>query len=158
MKKFFQNAFTKLKDYFTANVGRKIFFFGTLVMLVGFTLYACLRFALLNSATWASSAFIDELMFATRMIALLAGVVAGAGTLWDSMYSRYLFLKKIRDIQYEHLKAMHEKESQGEIVDFTPTFSEEEKKYLRRRKWGFVFIILFKVGLVIALFSLLLNV
>lgn len=157
MKKFFQNAFTKLKDYFTANSGRKIFFFGTLVMLVGFTLYACLRFALLNSAT-ESSLLIGEVMFATRMIALLAGVVAGAGTLWDSMYSRYLFLKKIRDIQYEHLKAMHEKESQGEIVDFTPTFSEEEKKYLRRRKWGFVFIILFKVGLVIALFSLLLNV
>ena len=157
MKKFFQNAFTKLKDYFTANVGRKIFFFGTLVMLVGFTLYACLRFALLNSTT-GSSSLIGEVMFTTRMIALLAGVVAGAGTLWDSMYSRYLFLKKIRDIQYEHLKAMHEKESQGEIVDFTPTFSEEEKKYLRRRKWGFVFIILFKVGLVIALFSLLLNV
>ena len=84
-------------------------------------------------------------------IVLICLVVAGIGTLWDSMYTRYLFLKKIRDMQYTHLKEVYEKQEAGESV-------EEETKYLRRRKWGFIFIIMFKLLFVIALFSLLLGV
>ena len=61
-------------------------------------------------------------------------------------------------MQYEHLKEITDKQAAGEDVVMTPTFSDEEKSYLRRRKWNFVFAILFKVLLVIALFSLLLSV
>lgn len=140
MKRFIQNTFTKIVDYFTANTGRKIFFWGSVVALLSFILALVLRIP------------------AIRTLAMLAIIVAGIGTLWDSMQARYNFLKKVRDIQYEHLKTIHEKQMAGEAVEMTSTFSEQEKKYLRRRKWGFVFVILFKVGLVIALFSLLLAV
>ena len=138
--KFFQTAFTKIKDYFTANTGRKIFFYGIIATILSFALY---------------SIFHIEMVY---MAAVLSLVLAGAGTLWDTMYARYLFLKKIRDMQYEHLKDINEKQLAGEDVAITPTFTDEEKLYLRRRKWGFVFMIIFKVGLVIALFSLLLAI
>ena len=137
---FIKTAFTKIRDYFTANTGRKIFFFGIIVTTLIFLLYGVFRFEFLY------------------VIAMLALAVTGIGTLWDSMYSRYLFLKKVRDMQYEHLKEISDKQAAGEDVVMTPTFSDEEKSYLRRRKWNFVFAILFKVLLVIALFSLLLSV
>lgn len=135
-----QKVFTRMKDYFTANVGRKIFFFGVLVTTLVFILYAVLR------------------LYALYFLAVMALIAAGVGTLWDSMYSRYLFLKKIRDIQYEHLKGITDKQAAGEDVMITPTFTDEEKVYLRRRKWNFVLTIIFKLGLVIALFSLLLSI
>ena len=128
-----------MKDYFTANVGRKIFFFGIIATTLCFIVYG----------------FFDFPFF--YIMALLALTVAGIGTLWDSMYSRYLFLKKIREIQYTHLKEIADKQEAGESVVMTSTFSDEEKRYLRRRKWAFIVTILFKVGLVIALFSLLLS-
>jgi len=78
------------------------------------------------------------------------------GTLWDSMQSRVFFLRKIRDIQYDHLKTIYEKQEAGEPVAMTSTFSDDEKKFIRRRKWRFIFEILFKVLLLITLFSLLL--
>ena len=139
MKRFFQNAFTKLKDYFTANLGCKIFFYGLITTTLFFILYAFTHLQLLYIA------------------GVLALVVTGAGTLWDSMQKRTYFLKKVRDMQYEHLKTIHEKQSVGEEVAMTPTFTDEEARYIRRRKWGFILIILFKVGLMIALFSLLLS-
>ncbi len=138
--KFIKTAFTKIRDYFTANSGRKIFFFGILATILIFSLYAIVRTEGL------------------RVVGLFALVGIGVGTLWDSMYSRYLFLKKIRDMQYEHLKEITDKQAAGEDVLMTPTFSDEERGYLRRRKWWFVLVILFKLFLVIALFSLLLHV
>lgn len=139
MKQFIQNVFTKIKNYFTANLGRKIFFYGLILSLVSIVLYLIIRVAMM------------------RILITLSFVVAGFGTLWDSMYTRYLFLKKIREIQFNHLSDLHSRQEAGEDVVITATFSPEEKKYLRRRKWGFVFIILFKVVLLIALFSLLLR-
>ncbi len=138
MKQFFQNAFTKIKDYFTANVGCKIFFFGLIATALFFIIYRYLH------------------VYVAYYAAVLALSVAGLGTLWDSMVSRYNFLKRVRDIQYEHLKTIYEKQAAGEPVEVTATFTDDEKRYIRRRKWGFIGVILFKFGLVIALFSLLL--
>lgn len=136
---FFQNLFTKIDDYFTANQGRKIFFYGIIATAVSFTLYVCFYF---------------QFFYVLSMFSL---VVLAVGTLWDSMYTRYLFLKKIQELQYNHLKEITDKQSAGENVVMTPTFTEDEKRYLRRRKWIFVMVIFFKVALVIALFSLLLH-
>lgn len=138
--KLIQKIFIKIKDYFTANQGRKIFFMGLVATIVGFILFALTRST------------------GIRMIAMFALITAGVGTLWDTMYSRYIFLKKIRDIQYEHLKSIYDKQEAGETVEMTPTFTDKEKNYLRRRKWSFVLVIIFKVFLLIALFSLLLGV
>ncbi len=138
--KWIRITFTKLRDYFTANSGRKIFFCGLVATLLNFLLYCILHFSFF------------------LFVAVLALIITAIGTLWDSMYSRYLFLKKIRDIQYEHLKDITDKQAAGENVVMTPTFTDDEKRYLRRRKWSFVIIIIFKVGLVIALFSLLLRI
>lgn len=137
--KFFQRVYTKIKDYFTANTGRKIFFYGLLLTIFGFVLSIYFQF------------------FLVRTAAMVGLVVAGFGTLWDSMYTRYLFLQKIRDIQYQHLKEVYDQQAAGEGVEMTPTFSDEEKRYLRRRKWGFFFVIVFKTFLLLALFSLLLT-
>lgn len=139
MKKIFQNAFTKIKDYFTANTGCKIFFFGLVATAICFVLYGLTR---------------AQFFY---MVIIFALVVAGVGTLWDSMLTRYNFLKRIREIQYEHLKETYEKQAAGENVEITATFTDDEKRYIRHRKWGFVITILFKVGLLIALFSLLLS-
>lgn len=128
-----------MRDYFTANRGRKIFFFGILATTLIFCLYAIVR--------------VDVL----RIFCIMALIAIGVGTLWDSMYSRYLFLKKVQEIQYEHLKEIADKQEAGEEVLITPTFSDEEKRYLRFKKTGFVFIIIMKVFLLIALFSLLLT-
>ncbi len=138
--KLIQIAFTKLRDYFTANRGRKIFFFSMVAATLSLLLYA----------------FLPYMFF--YFLALLSLLGALIGSLWDTMYTRYLFLKKVRDIQYDHLKEISDRQTAGEDVVMTPTFSSEEKRYLRRRKWWFVFVILFKVGLVIALFSLLLHI
>ncbi|MCQ2381738.1 MAG: hypothetical protein MJ054_00340 [Clostridia bacterium] len=137
--KFIRTFFTKIVDYFTANSGRKVFFCGIVVALLVFILYGISHYTFF------------------RIIGLFSLFAMGLGTLWDSMYSRYLFLKKIRDMQYEHLKDITDRQANGEDVVMTPTFSFDEKKYLRRRKWWFILIILFKIGLVIALFSLLLK-
>ena len=139
MNKFLQTIFTKIRDYFTANTGRKIFFFGLLVTLISLILYAAVPFQFF------------------LILGLMALTVAGFGTLWDSMAARYFFLKKIKEIQYDHLKEINDKQTAGEDVAFTPTFSPEEKRYLRRRKWSFVLVIIFKVAVMIGLFSLLLK-
>lgn len=156
MKQFFKNAFTKIKDYFTANTGRKIFFFGLMFAAFVFIVFLGLRLILINNG---SSQFfvIREILSYLRYFLLLAFAVAGVGTLWDSMQSRVYFLKKVQEIQYQHLKEIHDKQTAGEAVEMTPTFSDKEKKYLRRRKWSFILIILLKVALLIALFSLLLS-
>ena len=135
--KFFRVVFTKMKDYFTANLGRKIFFYGLVATILNLIFYALFRLSF---------------FYALVLFALL---VTGVGTLWDSMLTRYEFLKKVREIQYNHLKDITDRQAAGENIVLTPTFTDEEKRYLRRRKWWFVLIILFKVGLVIALFSLL---
>ena len=140
MNKFLQTTFTKIKDYFTANTGRKIFFFGLLATLLTLILYMLVHAQ------------------AIYVLILLSLTAASVGTLWDSMASRYFFLKKIKEIQYEHLKDIYDKQEAGENEAFTPTFTDEEKRYLRRRKWMFVLMIIFKVGIVIGLFSLLLKV
>lgn len=158
MKQFFQNTFTKIKDYFTANNGRKIFFFGILFGLTSLVLYTVVRLILPQLVGQSLYYALAYLKTGLWYIILICLVVAGIGTLWDSMYTRYLFLKKIRDMQYTHLKEVYEKQEAGESVEMTATFSEEETKYLRRRKWGFIFIIMFKLLFVIALFSLLLGV
>ena len=137
--RFFQAAFTKIRDYFTANTGRKIFFFGLLAILLS------LIFSLLTR------------LIAGYVLMVLSLTVASFGTLWDTMATRYFFLKKIKEIQYEHLKEIYDKQVNGENVVFTPTFTDEEKRYLRRRKCGFILMIIFKVGVVIGLFFLLLK-
>ncbi len=157
MKHFFQNTFTKIKNYFTANTGRKIFFFGGLVAFLGFTVYGILRLCLPHMTDHSLFYALKDLNVGIWYITLISLVVAGVGTLWDSMYTRYLFLKKVRDMQYRHLKEIYEKQDAGEAVELTSTFSEDEKKYLRRRKWGFIGMIFFKLAAVIALFSLLLG-
>ena len=158
MKKFFQNAFTKLKDYFTANSGRKIFFFGGLTALIGLISYIAIDLCLPGLKGDSLYFPLQEFNHTLWYLVLIGFVVAAVGTLWDTMYTRYLFLKKVRDMQYEHVKAIYDQQDAGEFVEMTPTFSGEEKKYLQRRKWNFVLIILFKLGIVIALFSLLLGV
>jgi|GEM_PF-3283345 len=137
--RFIQTVLIRIKDYFTANTGRKIFFFGLLASILSLILYFIVRY---------------QVIFILMMLAI---VVASFGTLWDSMAARYYFLKKIREIQYDHLKEINDKQNAGEDVAITPTFSVEEKRYLRRRKWHFVFVIILKVALMIALFSLLLK-
>lgn len=138
--KFFQTIVTKIIDYFTANTGRKIFFFGLLISALCLILYTFFR------------------IFLVQTLLFLALTVAGFGTLWDTMYTRYLFLKKIRDMQYQHLKEIYDKQASGIDVEVSSTFSIEEKRYLRLRKWEFVMVIIFKVGILIALFSLLFSV
>ena len=157
MKHFFQNAFTKIKNYFTANTGRKIFFFGGLVATLGLIVLATLYLSLTHLRDHSLYFALRELKVGIWYFTLISLVVAGVGTLWDSMYTRYLFLKKVRDMQYNHLKEIYEKQDAGEAVEMTSTFSEDEKKYIRRRKLGFIGIIIFKVAAVIALFSLLLG-
>ena len=158
MKQFFQNTFTKLKDYFTANTGRKIFFFGLVFMTLISIIYLALRLVLISAGDNLDVFFIQEILIILRYLGMLSLLVVGAGTLWDSMQSRVYFLERIREIQYQHLKEVYDKQAAGEMVEMTATFTDEENRYLRRRKWGFVFTILFKVGLMIALFSLLLAV
>ena len=158
MKHFFQNTFTKIKDYFTANIGRKIFFFGSLATVIGFTIFGIINLSLPQLKNHSLYYPLMNLNLVLWYISLIGLVAAGVGTLWDSMYTRYLFLKKVRDIQYNHLKEIYDKQGAGENVEMTATFSTEEKRYLRRRKWTFIGVILFKLFLVIALFSLLLGV
>ena len=64
---FIKTAFTKIRDYFTANTGRKIFFFGIIATTLIFLLYGVFRFEFLY------------------VIAMLTLAVTGSGTLWDSM-------------------------------------------------------------------------
>ena len=145
-----------MKDYFTANRGRKIFFWGLIFAILCFILLGVCR-GLLNVVDENTDFALVSMIKGLRYASMIAILVAIFGTLWDSMQSRTFFLKKIRDIQYEHLKTIHDKQTAGEAVEMTPTFNDEEKKYLRRRKWNFILMIIFKVSLVIALFSLLLG-
>ena len=96
IKQFFKNAFTKIKDYFTANTGRKIFFFGLMFATFVFIVFLGLRLILINNG---SSQFfvIREILSYLRYFLLLAFAVAGVGTLWDSMQSRVYFLKKVQE-------------------------------------------------------------
>ena len=156
MKKFIQNTFTKIRDYFTANIGRKIFFWGLFSMVLCFTIWGVCRlvFPVLDSG---AQKFVWSVAQIARFMAMGAMFVMAGGTLWDSMQSRVYFLKKIRDIQYDHIQTIYEKQQAGEAVEMTSTFTLEEKKYIRRRKWKFIFVILFKVLIVMVLFSLLIT-
>ena len=158
MKQFFQNAFTKIKDYFTANQGRKIFFWGLVATILTLMIDCVCRVVLIFSTDGEMQYFLAQVIFVLRIAEAIALLVAGVGTLWDSMQSRYFFLKKMRDIQYEHLKSIYEKQTAGENVVMTATFSDEENRYLKRKKRAYVWTIIFKVFVVIALFSLLLGV
>lgn len=154
MKKFIQNTFTKIRDYFTANLGRKIFFWGLFATILCFIISGVSQLLI----AWVDSGaqYFRFIAQVTHIGSLIAIFVMMFGTLWDSMQSRVFFLRKIRDIQYDHLKTIYEKQEAGEPVAMTSTFSDDEKKFIRRRKWRFIFEILFKVILLITLFSLLL--
>ena len=128
-----------MKDYFTANRGCKIFFYGLVALAV------CLLLLLITHLTF----FLYLIYFAFLAI--------GVGSLWDTMHKRYIFLQNVHQLQYEHLKKIYAQQEAGEAVEMTSAFTLEEKRYIRHKKQSFIWLIIFKVFLLIAIFSLLLH-
>lgn len=130
--------FTKLKDYFTANVCRKIFFMATVIGLL----------------IYAANLVVDRGELNTfGTICLLIAIVM---SMVDTMIVRRHFLLKVKEMQYAHLDEINRLQQAGQPVEITPTFSPQEKRFLRHKRWGFIAVILLKLGLVFALISLLL--
>ena len=147
-----------MKDYFTANQGRKIFFWGLFAMTVALLMQGGILLAKLPVTDYETREFLEACAKFLRYVIIIALLFVSVGTMWDSMQSNYYFRKKVAEMQYNHLKEVYEKQEAGENVVMTPAFNDDEKKYLRRKKWWFVLVIIFKAFLVIALFSLLLAV
>lgn len=130
--------FTKIKDYFTANVCRKIFF---MAAVIGVLLYI------------GSFAFGEMMLQTFGTICLLIAMIM---SMVDTMIVRRHFLLKVKEMQYAHLDKINQMQQAGQSVEITSTFSPQEKRFLRRKRFGFLAVILLKLGLVLALISLLL--
>lgn len=133
-----KKIFTKVKDYFTANYCRKIFFFGVIFALVTLILY-----------------LVTDYLAAFLYIAMLSALIAMVASMIDSMQARRVFLNKIKEMQYEHLQTIYNQQQAGQAVALTPTFTPEESKYLRRKKWEFVLAILLKLAFCLIFISVM---
>lgn len=134
-----RKIFTKIKDYFTANSCRKIFFFGLVLGLLIFF----------------ANVFIG--LYALQVLGALCCIVAVGASLVDSMQVRVVFLRQIKQMQYDHLQEIFDQQQAGKDVPVTPTFTDAEKKYLKRKKWAYVGAIFLKLAFVICLFFLIFN-
>ena len=133
-----KKIFTKVKDYFTANACRKVFFLGLVFALVLFILYLAVGY--FAPLLWVS-------MFAA-LVALIASMI-------DSMQARRVFLRQVKAMQYDHLQAVYQQQQAGQAAVMTPTFTPEESKYLRRKKWEFVLTILLKLAFCLVFISVM---
>ena len=124
-----KKIFTKVKDYFTANACRKVFFLGLVLALVMFILF------------WTTGRLV---VFSWG--AMTAALVAMVASMIDSMQARVHFARQVKAMQYEHLQNLYAQQQAGAAVVLTPTFTPAEKKYLNRKKWGFVVAILLKLA------------
>lgn len=134
-----KKIFTKIKDYFTANNCRKIFFFGLLFGLLIFLVNILVKLA------------------ALRILGALCCLVALGASMVDSMQARVVFLRQVKQMQYDHLQEIFDQQQSGQNVPVTPTFSDAEKKYIKRKKWAYTGAILFKLAFVISLFFLIFS-
>lgn len=134
-----KKIFTKIKHYFTANPCRKIFFLGLLLALL----------------LYGSNIFFQATSL--KMLGLLCLIVAIGASLVDTMLARTTFVRKVKEMQYEHLQEVFEKQQAGEAVPVTTTFSPSEKKYIKRKKWAFIGLIVLKMIILLCLFPLLFN-
>ncbi len=133
-----KKIFTKVKDYFTANACRKVFFCGLLITTVTLVLYL-----LLGRLT------------ALRLLTVMFAVVTTGASMVDSMRARMVFVRQVKAMQYEHVQKLYAQQQAGQAVTMTATFSHDEAKYIRRKKWGFVAVILLKLGFCLAFISAL---
>lgn len=135
MKQFFN----RMKDYFTVNIYRKIFFIG---MILGILLVA-----------WGGVAGVWALRMSGSMVlamALIASIV-------DTFQQYGYFNQQVKAMQMEHIQHIVEQQEAGAAVFMTPTFSHAEKKYIRNRRWGYLGKIILKIALIIIIFSLLVG-
>ena len=133
-----KKIFTKVKDYFTANACRKVFFLGTVLALVMLILF------------WATG-----LIAAFIWVATVSALVALIASMVDSMQARTAFIRQVKAMQYDHLQTIYQQQQAGQAVAVTPTFSPEEKKYIKRKKWEFVLAIILKLAFCLVFISLL---
>jgi hypothetical protein len=135
----FGNIIRVIKDYFTANIYRKIFFF-------------CMGISIVLAVI---SAFVaQEIMLLTSAAVL---VIAITGSLIESMTDRVEFCRRVVDIQREHyekvIKSGEDKSPEG----IPATFTVDEYNYVKKKKRNFVLWILFKAALILILFTLLFS-
>lgn len=133
-----KKIFTKVKDYFTANPCRKVFFFGAVLALVMLILY------------WVTG-FNVAFLWVTMVCALVALIAS----MIDSMQARMVFVRQVKAMQYDHLQNLYEQQQAGQAVVMTSAFTPEEKKYIRRKKWEFVLAIILKLAFCLVFISLM---
>ena len=131
-----KKIFTKVKDYFTVNACRKVFFVGAVFALVMLILYL-------------TTGYLEAFLWLTLVSVLVAMVTS----MIDSMQSRTVFVRQVKAMQYEHLQTIYQQQQAGQTVAMTSAFTPEEKKYIKRKKWEFVLAIIFKLALCLALIS-----
>jgi hypothetical protein len=130
-----KTVFNKIKDYFTANICRKVFLYSVLAALALVIVNIFLNYANI------------------MILAAVCLVAAVAASLIDTMLARITFRRKIYDMQVEHFESQAEN---GETMP-TPAFSLEENSYLKKKNSVFVWFILLKTVIIIILFVLLFN-
>ena len=128
-----------MKDYFTVNSYRKIFFIGLILGLV--------------LSVWGSVASVWALRMAGALVLAMALIASVA----DSFQQYNYFNQQVKAMQMEHIQHIVEQQEAGADISMTPTFSPVEKKYIRKRRWGFVGQIILKLSLIIIIFSLLVS-
>lgn len=123
-----KKIFTKVWEYFTASACRKVFFLGVLATVVSLILYVTTGVAALG------------------MLTMLFGAVTAGTTMVDSMQARITFVRQVKAMQYEHLQKIYEQQQAGQAVAVTGTFTPDETKYIRRKKWSYLVLILLKAA------------
>jgi 5-bromo-4-chloroindolyl phosphate hydrolysis protein len=133
----FSNVIIRIKDYFTANIYRKVFF-------------SCFGLSIICAIITAFTA--AEFMLSVSVVLLITAIF---GSLIDTMLSRVDFNRRVVDIQRKHYEKIIQNGEDKNGGEIPSTFTADEYNYIKKKKINHVLMIMLKTSLILILFVLL---
>ncbi|MDR0383862.1 MAG: hypothetical protein LBH47_00875 [Christensenellaceae bacterium] len=93
------------------------------------------------------------LYFLFKQVALIGLIVVLGITIFDDMHNYNYFQKTVYDMKKQHFQKVMDRNPDGAEMELllNPVFTEDEKAYLKRKKWFFILTILGKTLIIISI-------
>lgn len=121
------NIFRRTYEYFVQTKVHKVFFFSVIILII--------------------------LYFLFKQVALIGLIVVLGITIFDDMHNYNYFQKTVYDMKKQHFQKVMDRNPDGAEMELllNPVFTEDEKAYLKRKKWFFILTILGKTLIIISI-------
>jgi len=136
----FRIIYTRVYNYFTYSVVRRIFFFALATVLI-------------------SAIFVQIFGPHTFLLGvlLIAAAVAAFATMVDSVQAKRAFVSQLRDIESDSVMRAYENEGEEAVSKMQGLFSQMELKFMRKKKREYNYTIFVKFLFVVIFVVLFVN-